>query len=187
MVLPYTRAERLTDYALHAACLTISTPANGVQWANKAVNPIEWEKGLLDGVSEVDIELARLSGIDGLIYFARDAPTSSCKGALNLFIQDVPTGDDYYLLFFNSTHGVMYSASQRFAIVGDTGNRTVPTPAATGIGTLHSSMEKKVCTSFRAHLQLIRIFFFPQATQHSLYVLTFLGQPAGPKHGVHHR
>lgn len=48
---------------------------------------------------------------------------------MNLFIQDVPPGDDYYLLFLNSTHGVMYGASQRFAI-GDSGNGTVPTPAA---------------------------------------------------------
>ena len=41
----------------------------------------------------------------------------------------MPTGDDYYLLFLNSTHGVMYGASQRFAI-SDTGNGTAPTPAA---------------------------------------------------------
>ncbi len=41
----------------------------------------------------------------------------------------MPTGDDYYLLFLNSTHGVMYGASQRFAI-SNSGNGTAPTPAA---------------------------------------------------------
>ena len=37
--------------------------------------------------------------------------------ALNVMIQDVPAADDYYLLFINSTHGVMYSISQRFSIL----------------------------------------------------------------------
>lgn len=59
----------------------------------------------------------------------RIVSASSSTGAINLFIQDIPTGDDYYLLFLNSTHGVMYGASQRFSI-SDTGNGTAPTPAA---------------------------------------------------------
>ena len=55
--------------------------------------------------------------------------TPGSTGSLNLFLQDVPTGDDYYLLFLNSTHGVMYGASQRFAIA-DTGNGSAPTPVS---------------------------------------------------------
>ncbi|KAI0712721.1 hypothetical protein C8T65DRAFT_646716 [Cerioporus squamosus] len=106
----------------------INTPSNGIQWSNNAINPITWTKGLLDGVTSVDVELARLS-TDGLIFVAKDVSTPLSTGALNLFLQDVPTGDDYYLLFLNSTHGVMYGASQRFAI-SDTGNGTAPTPAA---------------------------------------------------------
>ncbi|RPD68385.1 hypothetical protein L226DRAFT_540735 [Lentinus tigrinus ALCF2SS1-7] len=106
----------------------INTPANGIQWSNNAINPITWTKGLLDGVTTVDVELARLS-TDGLIFVAKDVSTPLSTGSLNIFLQDVPTGDDYYLLFLNSTHGVMYGASQRFAI-SDSGNGTAPTPAA---------------------------------------------------------
>ncbi|KAI1791375.1 hypothetical protein LXA43DRAFT_1094526 [Ganoderma leucocontextum] len=106
----------------------INTPTTGVQWSNDAVNPITWTKGLLDGVTSVDVELARMNE-DGIVFVARDVPASSSTGSLNLFLRDVPVGDDYYLLFINSTHGVMYAASQRFAIA-DTGNGSAPTPAA---------------------------------------------------------
>ena len=56
-------------------------------------------------------------------------PATTSTGALNLFINNVPPGDDYYLLFINSTHGVMYAASQRFAIA-DSGNGSAPAPAS---------------------------------------------------------
>ncbi|KAL7278792.1 hypothetical protein PYCCODRAFT_1413813 [Trametes coccinea BRFM310] len=109
----------------------ISQPAKGNVWANNAVNPISWTKGLLDGVNSLDIELARLSE-DGLIFVARDVPATSSTGALNLYIQDIPAGDDYYLLFLNSTHGVMYASSQRFSIA-DAGNSSA-TPASPAAG-----------------------------------------------------
>ena len=54
-----------------AAYFVINTPANGIQWSNNAVNPVSWTKGLLDGVTSVDVELARLS-TDGLIFVAKD-------------------------------------------------------------------------------------------------------------------
>ncbi|OBZ74289.1 hypothetical protein A0H81_05627 [Grifola frondosa] len=104
----------------------VTEPTNGVQWTNGASNAITWTKGLLDGINAVDIELARLS-TDGLIFVARDVPAAS--GSLNLFLQDIPTGDDYYLLFLNSTHGVLYAASQRFAI-GSSSNGSAPSPIA---------------------------------------------------------
>ncbi|KAI0369542.1 hypothetical protein BV20DRAFT_946060, partial [Pilatotrama ljubarskyi] len=109
------------------AYFVISQPSKGTQWSNNAVNPVSWTKGLLDGINSVDIELARLSQ-DGLIFVARDVPASGSTGALNLFLQDIPAGDDYYLLFLNSTHGVMYASSQRFAI-GDANNGTAASPA----------------------------------------------------------
>ncbi|KAI8996304.1 hypothetical protein BD414DRAFT_477470 [Trametes punicea] len=109
----------------------ISQPGKGAQWLNGAVNPITWTKGLLDGVHSVDIELARLSQ-DGLIFIARDVPASTSTGALNLYLQDIPAGDDYYLLFLNSTHGLMYASSQRFAIAaaGNSSAGSPPAPAA---------------------------------------------------------
>lgn len=54
----------------------INQPAKGATWVNNAVNPISWTKGLLDGVTAVDIELARLSE-DGLIFVARDGTSPS--------------------------------------------------------------------------------------------------------------
>ncbi|TBU54951.1 hypothetical protein BD310DRAFT_934721 [Dichomitus squalens] len=122
-------ANRLiANRAWHTAYFVINTPTTGVQWSNNAVNPIKWTKGLLDGVTSIDVELARMNE-DGIIFVARDVPASTSTGAINLFLQDVPAGDDYYLLFINSTHGVMYAASQRFAIA-DSGNGSVPSPAS---------------------------------------------------------
>lgn len=58
------------------AYFVINQPAKGATWVNNAVNPISWTKGLLDGVTAVDIELARLSE-DGLIFVARDGTSPS--------------------------------------------------------------------------------------------------------------
>ena len=43
---------------------------------------------------------------------------------LPIFLQDVPAGDDYYLMLINSTHGVMYSLSSRFSILPAPQNST---------------------------------------------------------------
>ena len=61
-------------------------------------------------------------------------PCSTSTGSLNVAIQDVPAGDDYYLLFIDSVHGVMYGTSSRFA-VADSANGTTPT-AASGAATV---------------------------------------------------
>jgi len=89
-------------------------PTAGTEWVNGQTNPVIWKKGLLDGVPMFDLELARLSE-DGLIYVALNV--NALSGALDLFIQDVAAGDDYYLLFINSTHGGMHAISPRFTIL----------------------------------------------------------------------
>ena len=38
-------------------------------------------------------------------------------GALNLLFGEVPPGDDYYLIFLNVTHGLVYSISAPFTIL----------------------------------------------------------------------
>ncbi|KAI0659490.1 hypothetical protein C8Q70DRAFT_915027 [Cubamyces menziesii] len=124
----------LVPLAYANSYFVISQPAKGEQWVNGAVNPISWTKGLLDGVNSLDIELARLSQ-DGLIFVARDVPAPSSTGSLNLLIQDIPAADDYYLLFLNSTHGVMYASSQRFSIV-DANNGSAPASPAAGAPTV---------------------------------------------------
>ena len=100
---------------------------------NGEVHPIIWEKGLLDGVGMFDLELARLSQ-DGIIKAALNGayfhtlftfPVLTVLACcvvpanahyMNILVQDVPSGDDYYLLFLNSTSGVMFTSSSKFAI-----------------------------------------------------------------------
>ena len=50
-------------------------------------------------------------------------------GSINIFIQDVPEGDDYYLLFLNSTIGQMFGLSPRFSIA-DSSNASSPIATA---------------------------------------------------------
>ena len=57
-------------------------------------------------------------------------PVPSAPGAVNIFLQDIPDGDDYYLLFLNSTHGIMYGSSLQFSIA-TTGNGSNPSPNPT--------------------------------------------------------
>ena len=52
-------------------------------------------------------------------------------------IQDVPAGDDYFLLFLNSTSGTMFASSQKFSIGATanaraTTNPNVPTVTVSG-------------------------------------------------------
>lgn len=116
---------------LQTAFFEFIQPATGTEWVNGEVHPIIWEKGLLDGVGMFDLELARLSQ-DGIIKAALNGvyshtlvtiPILTCcvvpanAHYMNILVQDVPSGDDYYLLFINSTHGGMYAISPRFTIL----------------------------------------------------------------------
>ncbi|KAN0130568.1 hypothetical protein V8E53_009820 [Lactarius tabidus] len=102
----------LLPLAAHAYFM-VTAPTKGVQWGNNQTYPVSWVKGLLDGVNYIDLELTRMS-VDGLILIARDIPAAS--GGINLALNSVPPGDDYFLLFVNSTHGVMYGTSPQFSI-----------------------------------------------------------------------
>jgi hypothetical protein len=119
----------------------ISEPTRTSQWTNGVANPVAWRKGVLDGIASFDVEMARLSQ-DGLTFVARngeqlylpctDPPPRPCvlpsrltrthtvpatSTSLNILLQDVPPGDDYFLIFINSTHGVMHATSPRFAVL----------------------------------------------------------------------
>ncbi|KIK06341.1 hypothetical protein K443DRAFT_674326 [Laccaria amethystina LaAM-08-1] len=104
----------------------ITEPAAGRQWVNGATNLVTWEKGVLDGIYGFDIEMARMSQ-DGLMKLARNVPSAS--NAINIQLQDVPAGDDYFLIFINSTHGVMYASSSRFTILAASSTPTSPAPS----------------------------------------------------------
>jgi len=97
-----------------SAYFIITEPTSSSVWVNGAVNLISWTKGLMDGVDTFDVEMTRLSQ-DGLTFVARDVPTTT-GNSLNILLQDIPTADDYFLVFINSTHGVLYSTSPRFTI-----------------------------------------------------------------------
>ncbi|EPT00011.1 hypothetical protein FOMPIDRAFT_1023988 [Fomitopsis schrenkii] len=102
----------------------ITEPAGGVVWTNGQANLISWAKALDDGVSLFDIELQRLS-TSGLSYVARHVPDS--LSSVNVYIEDLPTGDDYYVMFVNYTHGLLYTSSSTFTI-SDSANSSSPTP-----------------------------------------------------------
>jgi hypothetical protein len=104
----------------------ISQPTVGSSWSNDAPNLLSWTKGVLDNIDTFDIEMTRLSQ-DGLTFVAKDVPATKSK-SLSIYLKDVPPGDDYFLLFINSTHGIMYSTSSRFTVLpsGKQPNATTP-------------------------------------------------------------
>ncbi|KAF9233332.1 hypothetical protein BU15DRAFT_66682 [Melanogaster broomeanus] len=107
------------------AYFVVTQPGTSTSWANGSPYPVSWSKGLLDGIDTFDIELMRLT-VDGLYLVAKDVP--STFKSLNVLLQDVPSGDDYFLLCLNSTHGVTYSVSSRFSVTNSSSGITNPTP-----------------------------------------------------------
>ncbi|CAA7262353.1 unnamed protein product [Cyclocybe aegerita] len=112
-----------------SAYFIINEPSANRQWTNNAANLVSWSKGVLDGIHGFDVEMARMSQ-DGLMLIARNVPAK--QKSLNLLLLDVPPGDDYFLIFINSTHGVMHATSPRFTVLApsSTPSSTPPTLAA---------------------------------------------------------
>lgn len=70
----------------------------------------------------------------------RQPPVPAPQKKLNIQLQDVPAGDDYFLIFINSTHGVMHATSPRFAILAASATPTATRAvAAAGIPTVSIS------------------------------------------------
>lgn len=103
------------------AYFIIDEPHRDTQWVNNQANLIQWKKGLLDGIEGFDIEMARLT-VDGLTLVAKNVPAQ--QNSLNIFLQDTQPGDDYFLIFLNSTHGVMHATSPRFTVLAAGSNPT---------------------------------------------------------------
>ncbi|CAE6361038.1 unnamed protein product [Rhizoctonia solani] len=100
-------------YSQPTAYLKIKTPSPQHPWQIGQSNGLSWVSAF-EGVTQFDIELARLK-TDGLLFVARNVSTSWTN--LNIHLDSVPTGDDYYVLFLDSTHGNVYSMSERFSIL----------------------------------------------------------------------
>ncbi|KAG9088893.1 hypothetical protein FRC07_012454 [Ceratobasidium sp. 392] len=109
----------------------IKTPSPSTPWLVGQANPITWQSAQ-EGVTQFDVELARLK-TDGLLFVARNVSTS--WNNLNVMLDSVPAGDDYYVLFIDATHGNMYSISDRFSILaaGSSGNVNPPVPTASTV------------------------------------------------------
>ncbi|KAF9470278.1 hypothetical protein BDN70DRAFT_889166 [Pholiota conissans] len=97
-----------------ASYFVITEPQAKTEWVNGSPHLVQWTKGLLDDINGFDMEMTRLSK-DGLTLVAMNVPASQDK--LNILLQNVPAGDDYFLVFINSTHGVMHATSPRFAVL----------------------------------------------------------------------
>jgi hypothetical protein len=128
----YVRAQNSPQkpsyFTLPANYFVITSPAAQSQWQNNVANLITWEKGVLDDIYGFDVEMARMS-TDGLTLVARNVPATQKR--LNILLQDVPAGDDYFLIFINSTHGVMHATSSKFTVLASsaTPSTTPPSPA----------------------------------------------------------
>ncbi|KIJ41888.1 hypothetical protein M422DRAFT_31539 [Sphaerobolus stellatus SS14] len=96
----------------------VNTPSKGDKWVNDQVNYVTWTIGRNDQnpVSVFDLELVRLSA-EGINYIAKNVPVGA--PGLPLELHDVPAGDDYFLVFINSTHGLEYAMSNQFTILSD--------------------------------------------------------------------
>ncbi|KAL9715564.1 hypothetical protein Ac2012v2_000005 [Leucoagaricus gongylophorus] len=123
---------------LTSAYFLVDEPRRDTQWMNNQPNLVQWQKGLLDGVNGFDVELARLN-TDGLLLVAMNVPSQ--QNSLNIFLQNVPAGDDYFLTFMNSTHGTLLATSSRFSVLsagsnptraGSSPNNAVPTVTISG-------------------------------------------------------
>ncbi|KAI6019224.1 hypothetical protein BKA83DRAFT_4302980 [Pisolithus microcarpus] len=106
------------------AYFIVDQPGASTSWAVGSPYPVTWTKGLQDGIDMFDMELMRLYE-DGLYLVAKSVPTT--YSTLNVLLQDVPSGNDYFLLCLNSTDGVTFAISSRFT-VSNSSSSSNPSP-----------------------------------------------------------
>ncbi|KAG1808009.1 uncharacterized protein BJ212DRAFT_1385052 [Suillus subaureus] len=109
------------------AYFVVNQPGSSTSWKNGSPYPVSWTLGLEDGIDSFDIEITRLSRV-GIYFVAKGLPITT--SALNVVLQDVPAGDDYFLICINSTAGITYSVSSRFTVVDANATGSNPSPAS---------------------------------------------------------
>jgi len=128
-LLPFTLAQNIPTY------FVITSPAKGDTLSNNAANLVQWTAAVDSVPTGVfDVELARLS-TSGLLLVANNVPIS--LSGLNILLQDVPNGDDYFLMFIDVTNGISWATSSRFSIQASNGttpntNGALPTATISG-------------------------------------------------------
>ncbi|KAG2052504.1 hypothetical protein BDR06DRAFT_1009370 [Suillus hirtellus] len=110
-----------------ASDFIVNQPGSSTSWKNGSPYPVSWTLGLQDGFDTFDIEITRLSR-GGIYFVAKELPVT--MSSLNVVLQDVPAGDDYFLICINSTAGVTYSVSSRFSVVDANATGSNPSPAS---------------------------------------------------------
>jgi hypothetical protein len=66
-------------------------------------------------------------------------PASTPNNALNLALDSVPPGDDYFLIFLNSSHQTTYTVSSRFTILASGGTPASAAPSDAAAQTMSVS------------------------------------------------
>lgn len=112
-----------------SAYFIVEAPQFNTSWVNNASNLVSWVKGVDDGIFGFDLEMTRMSE-DGLFLIAKNVLAS--PGAINVFLIDVPPADDYFLLFINSTIGLMVGTSSQFSILAPSTTPSVSPPSPAG-------------------------------------------------------
>ncbi|KAG8936136.1 hypothetical protein FRC02_004454 [Tulasnella sp. 418] len=102
-----------TSLAMGPSYFHIRKPVQKDQWDQGKPHAVTWVHAV-DNIDMIDIEFARLSTA-GLLFAARDVPTR--WGALNIELNGVPPGDDYFVVCLNATNGIVYSISDPFSIL----------------------------------------------------------------------
>jgi len=140
-----------------SAYFVVEGPVSNTPWLNNATNVVSWAKGVKDGIAGFDLEMTRMSQ-DGLFLIAKNVPASPL--ALNVFLVDVPPADDYFLLFINSTIGLMVGTSKQFSILAASSTPSVSPPSPVG------------------SVPTVTVSGVPNLTQ-PLFATTFAALPAG--------
>ncbi|KIK35439.1 hypothetical protein CY34DRAFT_812163 [Suillus luteus UH-Slu-Lm8-n1] len=109
------------------AYFVVNQPGSSTSWKNGSPYPVTWTLGLQDGIDTFDIEITRLSR-GGIYFVAKALPIT--MSSLNVVLEDVPAGDDYFLICMNSTVGRTYSVSSRFSVTDANATGSNPSPAS---------------------------------------------------------
>lgn len=124
---PFILVLLLSSLISADAYFVVNQPGSSTSWKNGSPYPVTWTLGLQDGIDTFDIEITRLSR-GGIYFVAKELPIT--MSSLNVVLEDVPAGDDYFLICMNSTVGRTYSVSSRFSVTDANATGSNPSPAS---------------------------------------------------------
>jgi hypothetical protein len=93
------------------------------------------------------------------------------NNALNIYLDSVPAGDDYFLIFLNTSHGSTYTVSSRFSILPSGTSPSAAQPSDPSAATITVSGSPHPTAAFAttfAALSSGTVPLWPQAGTHAL-------------------